>query len=304
MNDTALMEGAGWRQLEGAGWRQLDRAHLDRAYNNAAAVATSAETIRSWQARSQALREQRGTRLGWRYGDAPRCAIDFFAADQAQAPLLVFFHGGYWQGRHREDFSFVAEGPLARGFGVALVGYTLAPQAPLAGIVQECREAVGFLQHELGRPGGLPTLLAGWSAGAHLAVSMLGSARTPAASAVQGVLAISGVYELEPIRHSYLDEALRLTEADADLLSPIRHLPASPPPMVVAWGDHELPALQWQSTTYATCLRDHGLTAAPRCIAGAHHFSILDELASPEGLLTQALVDLHRGDIPTTPPTS
>lgn len=257
MNDTALMEGAGWRQL--------DRAHLDRAYNNAAAVATSAETIRSWQARSQALREQRGTRLGWRYGDAPRCAIDFFAADQAQAPLLVFFHGGYWQGRHREDFSFVAEGPLARGFGVALVGYTLAPQAPLAGIVQECREALGFLQRELGeQPGGLPMLLAGWSAGAHLAASMLGSARVPAAlPRVQGVLAISGVYELEPIRHSYLDEALRLTEADADLLSPIRHLPVSPPPMVVAWGDHELTALQWQSATYATRLRQQGLTAAP-----------------------------------------
>ena len=43
----------------------------------------------------------------------------------------MFIHGGYWQARAKEIFTVMAEGPMAHGINVALIGYTLAPEATL-----------------------------------------------------------------------------------------------------------------------------------------------------------------------------
>ena len=106
-------------------YRGMARAALDAAYDNSAAVANSAELLADFQARSDRLRAQRDRHLDLRYGSAERNRIDYFAAD-APGPVLVFIHGGYWQMRAKETFSFLAAGPLAHGIHVAFAGYTLA----------------------------------------------------------------------------------------------------------------------------------------------------------------------------------
>ncbi|MDR7094039.1 alpha/beta hydrolase [Hydrogenophaga laconesensis] len=268
----------------GAGLAQA-QALRDSAYNNGAAVADSAAITRGWVSRGEAVRRLGGARLGWSYGSAPRQAIDFFPGADDSLPLLVFFHGGYWQTRAKEDFSFVAEGPLAAGFAVAMVGYTLAPDASLPGIVQECRDALAFLRGAFGAP---PLMLAGWSAGAHLATSLMDEA------GVMATLAISGVYELEPLRHTYLNTALRLDEATAKACSPLNNLPGAHRPLSVAWGGSELPALRSQSERYVHQRLSHGQPTHAMPLAGLHHFSVLDELAAPHGRLTQELLRLAR----------
>ena len=75
----------------------------------------------------------------------------FFPANRTGAATLLFFHGGYWQRNNKEGFSFVAEGPLAHGFHVAVAGYTLAPEATVDQIVREARTALRWLHQHLAR---------------------------------------------------------------------------------------------------------------------------------------------------------
>ena len=253
-------------------YRGMDRAALDAAYNNSAAVKDSAQIVAGWEARSAKLRAAHPEGMGLRYGPAERNRIDYFAA-RRDAPVLAFIHGGYWQNRSKEVFSFVAEGPLAWGINVALIGYTLAPQIRLDGIVAEIHAALDWLQSGIGMLGGDASklYLSGWSAGGHLTAMAMGH------PAVKGGLAISGIYDLEPMRLSYINDKLRLDEAEARRNSPGR----TEKPLTIVYGAGELPELCRQSEDYAKLLDTKAIG-----LAGLNHFSVLEELASPHGALT------------------
>lgn len=253
-------------------YRGMDRAALDAAYNNGAAVKDSAQIVAGWEARSARLRSLHPDGMDLRYGNDERNRIDYFAA-RRDGPVLMFIHGGYWQNRAKELFAFVAEGPLAWGINVALVGYTLAPQKRLDGIVAEIHAAAGWLAQSIPMLGGNAKQLfvSGWSAGGHL------TAMAMSHPAVKGGLAISGIYDLEPMRLSYINEKLRLDESEQRRCTPER----TEKPLSIAYGGDELPELCRQSEDYAKLLGTKA-TAVP----GRNHFTVLEELASPHGALT------------------
>lgn len=265
-------------------WRGMTRDQLDAAYNNSAAVANSAAKVAEWSQRSAALRDQHQATLDLAYGPRPRNRIDLFRCGQRKAPLLVFIHGGYWQRNAKDMFACMAEGPLARGFDVAMLGYTLAPEASLTAIVGETHAAIRWLARENVARGKL--LVSGWSAGGHLTAMAMGL------SEVDAGLPISGVFDVEPCRLNYLNDALHLTAEETATMSPIAALPARAAPMVIAYGTGELPELQRQSKAYWHALDEAGRDAALLPLPGCDHFSILEELASPDGQLTGALVRL------------
>ena len=250
----------------------MDRATLDAAYNNQAAVKNSAEIVAGWKERSARVRAKYPDGLDLRYGPAQRNRIDFFEAKK-DSPLLVFIHGGYWQMREKETFAFVVPGPLAHGISVALVGYTLAPEKRLDGIVGEIHTAISYLDSRANK-----LIVSGWSAGGHLAAMAM---QMPA---VNAGLAISGLYDLEPIRHCYVNDKLRLDAMEAQRNSPIS-MPAFSEPITIAYGKKELPELCRQSEEYAKKVPQAKLLALPN----HDHFTILEELASPEGVLTREL---------------
>ena len=257
-------------------YRGMEKAALDAAYNNAVAVKNSAAIVEDWTRKTGAIRSRFKDSLDLRYGPAERNRIDYFEAKPG-APLLAFIHGGWWQNRAKENFGFIAEGPLAQGISVAMVGYTLAPQKRLTGIVEEIHQALDFLAHKFG---GNALHVAGWSAGGHLTAMAMGH------RAAKAGLAISGAYDLEPIRLSYVNDKLGLDAAEAKRMSP-QGLPGFAKPLEIAYGRDELPEMRRQSEDYARHLgrRAHSL-------AGHNHFTILDELSSPTGALTKLLLAL------------
>ncbi len=125
-------------------WRGLNQQDLDRGLNNGAAVAGSGDIVADWDRRSAELRARHSLHLDLRYGPRERNRIDFLKAGE-KAPTLVFIHGGYWQMRAKEAFTLFAEGPMAHGINVALIGYTLAPEATLDEIVAEINRGLDFL---------------------------------------------------------------------------------------------------------------------------------------------------------------
>jgi len=276
--------------IDVADWRGMDRPTLDRAYNNAAAVPASAEIVAGWERRSAALRSLMPAHLDLRYGDLPRNRIDYLSAGPG-TPTLAFIHGGYWQMRSKETFTFAAEGPLALGISMAFVGYTLAPEATLDTMVSEIRTALDFLGERLAGLGGDPRRLwlSGWSAGGHLAAMALNHSK------VRGGLAISGLYELEPIRRCYVNDKLMLDEAAAARNSPIRHLPSTSPPLTVVVGGGELPEMRRQSADFAAARRGRGLPGGFFEVAGEDHFTIMEHMARPDGALAQHMEELIFG---------
>lgn len=264
-------------------WATLSQAERDAAYANTIAVPDSAALIQALVDASAAVRAALPDGLDQPYGDAERQRVDLLPG-RPGAPCLVFIHGGYWQRLGRESVAVLGEGVRAHGWSVALPGYTLAPGATLGAMVAETRRALDWLAP---RASG-PIVVAGWSAGGHLAAMALDH------PAVVAGLGLSGLYELGPIRDTNLNTALRLSDEALATLSPLR-LPVVPKPFAVAYGTAELPALVRQSRSFhAHRAADHA--PGPLLpVTRANHFTVLDALREPEGTLTRALLALVAG---------
>jgi arylformamidase len=261
-------------------WRSLSQEALDRGLNNGGAVAGSGNMVEGWEQLSAEMRARHNAHLNLSYGPRERNRIDFLKA-APNAPTLLFIHGGYWQMRSKDAFTTFASGPMAHGINVALIGYTLAPDATLEQIVAEIHAGIDHLAGRLPELGADANRLvaSGWSAGGHLtAMAMLNRH-------IKGGVAISGIYDLEPIRHSYLNVKLGLDEAMSKRNSPML-LTHDVKPMALTVGGAELPLLRQQTAGFASYRANHGLPVTYEEIPGANHFTIMDEMAKPAGRIT------------------
>jgi arylformamidase len=264
-------------------WGTLSRPQRDASYNHSAAVPNSAEYAPKWLAASAPLRAARPKLVDIPYAGKERTKWDLFPAKDAGAPCFVHIHGGYWQRNSREVFSCMAEGVAAHGWSAALPGYTLTPDASLTEIVAELRLALDWLKAngpEHGIAG--PMILTGWSAGGHLAALLLDH------PAIAGGCAISGVYELGPIRDTYLNEKVQLTDLEIETLSPLR-LPQTAKPLTITYGTRELDALVQSSRDLHAKRSTLHLPGDLVPATGHDHFTIMETLRSPTGMLTKCL---------------
>jgi arylformamidase len=280
-------------------YRDLDQAALDAQYNLRAAVPSHPAYFARWAAASAAVRARFRPRLDLAYGAAPGETLDFFAADRAAAPLLVFLHGGYWQAMDKSDFSFVAPAYLAAGIAVAIVNYTLAPAAAMDDIVAQIRRSVAFLARAGGALGIDPgrIFLSGHSAGGQLtAMAMLtdwpsfGLAGDP----LLGGCALSGIFDLEPVRLCYLNTALGLDAAAARRNSPLHLLATARRPrggLVLAVGGGETAEFHRQQAEFAAAWRERRWDCRVVAQPGEEHFSIVDRFGEQESALCVALID-------------
>jgi arylformamidase len=262
-------------------WRSLSQEALDRGLNNGGAVAGSGSMVEGWEKLSAEMRARHSAHLNLSYGPRERNRIDFLKA-APNAPTLLFIHGGYWQMRSKEAFSLFAGGPMMFGINVAMIGYTLAPEATLDEIVAEINAAIDFVAEQLPARGGDANriVVSGWSAGGHLTAMALSHPK------VKGGIGISGIYDLEPIRYSYLNVKLGLDEAMSHRNSPMMQVAGPMKPLSLVVGSAELPLLRKQTADFAGHRAKYGLPVSYEEIPGADHFSVMDELASPAGRIT------------------
>jgi acetyl esterase/lipase len=269
-------------------WANATQAERDAAYDNAGAVADSVALIAQRNAAAEAFRAAHPAHLDQRFGDGEREAWDLFPGGDPNAPCLVYIHGGYWQRNRRQDFAHLAEGALAMGWSFACNGYELAPEASLTRIAWQVHAALDWLSAH-GAAHGIagPLVASGWSAGGHLTALAL---EHPAVSAG---LAISGIFELAPIRDTNLNAALKLSDDEVVELSPMRR-PVVHKPLAIAYGSAELPELRRQSRDFHA-LRSAGRMPGPLLpVPGADHFRVLEALRLPGGSLLRLAATLLR----------
>jgi arylformamidase len=196
------------------------------------------------------------------YGPRPRQRYDLVPAMEPARAVVVYLHAGYWQGRDKADFAFLAPTFTALGCDVALANYPLAPGTAVAGITEAARALVPALRAATAARDGaaLPVVLVGHSAGAHLAVELALTDWGPAvpAGAIAAVVALSGVFDLAPLVATSLNQRLDLDAASARAASPLWRVGRRATPALFAVGGGETPAFHDQTERMAAAWRAAG----------------------------------------------
>jgi len=252
----------------------------DAAFENAAHIADGSTYPEAWRAQAAAYRATAHARLDLRYGPATREAFDLFLPSGARPHgLVVFVHGGYWRAFDKATWSHLAAGAVARGWAVAVPGYTLAPDATLGQIAGQIARAIAAAQAEVAGP----LRLVGHSAGGQLVARML--CRDGLDAARQAV-SISGVHDLRPLRQTQLNATLGLSAASARTESPALQTPRAGTRLTVWVGSDERPEFLRQAALMREAWAGTPMVVAPE----RHHFDVLAPLAQPDSALTDAVL--------------
>ena len=258
-------------------------AVLEAQYNNRALVPDHPAVMARWKAGSETARAAHPPQI-LKYGPGERERIDWFDAGDG-APVVVFLHGGYWQALDASWFSFVAPPLLVHGVSVAIPTYDLAPSVRLGRIVDQMRAAVNLIRD---RTGAAP-VISGHSAGGHMAACLLADGRASAA------VAISGVFDLEPLIPTSLNIALDLNTAEAQALSPIRWRAPAGAVLDCIVGGAESDAFVDQSRAMAARWGDAGAETRFEPLPNLNHFTVLDPLFDADSALVMRLTALAQG---------
>ena len=267
---------------------QWDAAWLDRMYNNRTLVPEHAVHFARWADASDDARQVHAHQRDIAYGDGPMETLDIFPAAQADAPVVVFIHGGYWRSLDKSDHSFVAPGLKNEGACVVIPNYALCPAVTIPDITLQMVKALAWTWRHIRQYGGDPSRISviGHSAGGHLATMMLSClwpayARDLPADLVKHAMSISGLYDLEPVMQvPFLKDSLRLTPEQVARVSPA-WLPAPRQGTLatLVGGDESAEFLRHNDMMRAAW----GRKLVPVCEAlpEKNHFSVVEDLALP-----------------------
>lgn len=271
----------------------------EKNYNNRAAVPEHPRHLASWKERSEAFRAKGTGRLDIAYGPAPKTRLDYFPAAEANAPLHVFIHGGYWQALDKAEQSFVARCLTEDGISVALLNYPLCPDVTLDAIVAEVRQAILWLSRNAASLGADPSrmTISGHSAGGHLVAMLMATDWTAAGARdpIRAGVAVSGVFELAPLIDTTINQKVGIDEAVAARMSPSRLKPSSRAPLLLVVGEKEShDGFHWQTDELIYRWQDAGPRLERLTLAGADHFTVLEGYADRASPLYRRLLPLAR----------
>jgi arylformamidase len=286
---------------DASNWRDWPLAEREREYSPSSCVAAIEPFLGEYSARSRDAETRLRCQKNLLWGKRPDEIFDYFPATSADAPLLVYIHGGYWQEHSKDESLFAAQDCVANGIAYAAIDYTLAPRAGVGFIVEQCRRAIASLHRQAAALGfdARRIYVSGNSAGAHLAAMLLAegwqAAYGLADDVVAGAVLLSGIYDLEPLMGTYIDAALHLTVQDVAALSPVRLKLGRPVGAIVAWGDNETGEFKRQSREFAAALVRSGFPVSEFELAGTNHFDIVFGLAHRGSELGDATLELIHG---------
>ena len=267
---------------------------LEKEYNNRARVPEHIDILARWKELAEHHRASAGGEYDLSYGSHERQTCDVFRSKEDTAhSMVVFVHGGYWQGLDKSWFSHLALGLEIHGIATAFPSYRLCPEVSVEEIIDDIRQVCVWLWNRHRRH----LVVAGHSAGGHLAAAMFATDWEKCGGPddlVRAGFGISGLYDLRPLIPTTLNKALQLKEATARAASPLLW-PSPTDGKFEAWvGGNESREFLRQSETLAACWSGAGAKAKYVELPGTDHFTVVDALGKPESEMTQALARLCR----------
>ena len=265
---------------------------LEAEYNPRVTVSNAQQYFDRAVAASLRARAELEVEHDVRYGPKPNMLLDVFPAGN-DTPVHVFIHGGFWRGRDKSDYSFLAETLTPRGITTVVANYDLCPHVSVREIVHETVDLLQWIRANRQLFGGAPRIVAsGHSAGAHL-LAMAHAAALPSSLSIAPIdhaILISGVYDLEPVQSISVNSEIRLSRAEALQMSPMKHPPTLALPLDVLVGGSESRSWIAQSQRFAEVASRPGRKVTCRILEGHNHYSIMEDAMDPESKLSRLLI--------------
>ena len=277
-------------------WRGRSAEELEKHFNPRVALGpdNALREIARYAGASKETRSRISGEYDLRYGPAEKQTLDVHRPAAANAPILVFIHGGFWRALDKSDHTCIAPAFLEAGAVFVNLNYDLCPAVTLDDIVRETCEGVAWTQRNAARLGGDPARLyvAGHSAGAHLAALLLAhdwAADGLPADLIKGAGCLSGIYEPAVVPRISVNADVRLDDAMAERCDAVARPPRRKLPLMLSVGADEPEGWQAQTEAYAQACRAAGQNPQVLTVRGANHFTLLDDFASPEGAQHKAM---------------
>ena len=245
---------------------------------------------------SARVREKLSPMLDVSFGPTMAEHLDIYPAANPDAPIHMFIHGGYWHSLSSKEFSFVAEGLVDAGVTIIINNYALCPEVTITEIVRQNRAAVAWLYRNAASFGADQNriFVSGHSAGGHLTAMLLATDWTGTyglpSDVIKGGMAISGLFDLAPFIHSWLQPKLQLTQKEIERESPLLHIPAQASPLIVTLGGDESEEFHRQSEAFLTAWTNSGLIGKSVDLPGRNHFTLLEDYLAANSPLCQSIL--------------
>lgn len=248
---------------------------------------------------------------------ARQLLLDLHLPDDVQDPaLVVYLHGGAWRmGDKAEVPQFLVEA----GFAVASLDFRSSEEARFPANVHDIKAGVRFLRANAGRYGYRADRIAisGSSSGGHLA-ALVGTTNGHAAlegtigehhdvsSSVQAIISWVGASNLATILAQSAPEGLKVRVPALQLLfgaqpdqvpdlarlaSPVNHVDAGDPPVLILHGNKDLTIPLEQAMELDAAYRNAGLVPETIILDGVGHVARPFFTGEP---VQQAIAFLHR----------
>lgn len=280
-------------------YRNFNQEELDNQYRASATVPNIQLFIDQYISLSSDAQMNLDCILDLKYGPGDEETLDLFPVPkQKSSPLFIFIHGGYWRMLSKNESSFMAPNLVRKNVAVAAINYTLAPYAKIDQIVSECRRSIKWLYDNATNYGidREQIYVGGSSAGGHLTGMMVSrnwqnSYGVPS-DVIKGGLPISGLFDLEPIAKSFVNEWMGMSDIDAKRNSPDQNITDQGCPLIVAVGENETSEFKRQSSDFTKLWNNNGRIANFLECKNNNHFDAPLELCKADSIMTKSLISM------------
>lgn len=276
-------------------YKHYSQDQLDYQYNTRLQVPEYATYFDRWERLSRQTEQQNTILKDIPYGVHPEECLDIFPSKNGHSKTLVFIHGGYWHLLDKAIFHFLAGHFLKYNVTTVLINYPLAPRSSIDEIVASCRKALVWLHDNIIRFNGDPTELyvLGHSAGGHLASMLLVEDES---KYVRAVISLSGLFRLEPVMLSYLNDAIGMDRENVINYSPVFLNPANDCPLLLVTGAEETDEFKTQSEELYQSWKGKFSSIEYLKVPQKNHYSILDAVIDKDSTLRAAIFRLMNID--------
>lgn len=272
-------------------YKSYDQEALNLQYNNRAQVPEHPLIIKMWEDESRRIEQLIKGIKDISYGEAPREKLDIYPSAFPLSKTLVFIHGGYWRNLDKSYFQFIAKAFREYNLTIVIITYPLAPESSIGQIVYSCRKATQWVFDNITQYNGDPgqVYLVGHSAGGHLASMMMTGNKDVRSFPLKGVLSMSGLFNLTPIRLSEINQTLQMDSKIADENSPVLLAPNIDCPLVLTVGGTETAEYKAQSEELYSHWKDY-LPVKLIELEGLNHFSIVGDVLDKTSVLHKEII--------------